>query len=242
MAEHAAAERDRLLETLQRLLALEAADLPSALRGAADLLGQALGADKVDVFLHDAAGEALVAVGTSDTPMGRRQHALGLGRLPLANGGRTVGVYETGEAYRDGHVEADQGELLGIRRGLGVRSSLGVPLEVAGERRGVLLIASAAPERFDARDAAFLGAVARWVGATAERAGLVERLTAEAAERGRRRAAEELLTVLAHDLRNHLTPLRGRLQLLRRRALREGHPANERDAGAALGDVASWSA
>jgi signal transduction histidine kinase len=34
--------------------------------------------------------------------------------------------------------------------------------------------------------------------------------------------ARELLTVLAHDLRNHLTPLRGRLDLIRRRALREG--------------------
>lgn len=94
---------------------LEAVDLPSALRGAADLLGAALGADKVDVFLHDAASDALVAVGASDTPMGRRQHALGLGRLPLANGGRTVGVYETGAAYRDGNGEADHGELLGVR-------------------------------------------------------------------------------------------------------------------------------
>lgn len=239
MGGHIGDERDRLLETLQRLLQLEAADLPSALRGAADLLGAALGADKVDVFLYDAASDGLVAVGTSETVMGRRQHALGLGRLPLANGGRTVGVYERGEAYRDGHVEADPGELLGIRQGLGVRSSLAVPLEVAGERRGVLLAASAAPERFDARDAAFLEAVARWVAAVAERAGLVEQLTREAAERGRRRAAEELLTVLAHDLRNHLTPLRGRLQLVRRRARRERHPANERDAAAALGDVAN---
>ena len=37
-----------------------------------------------------------------------------------------------------------------------------------------------------------------------------------------RAAAQELLTVLAHDLRNHLTPLQGRLDLIRRRALREG--------------------
>ena len=41
-----------------------------------------------------------------------------------------------------------------------------------------------------------------------------------------RAAAQELLTVLAHDLRNHLTPLQGRLDLIRRRALREG-PAVE---------------
>jgi two-component system OmpR family sensor kinase len=38
----------------------------------------------------------------------------------------------------------------------------------------------------------------------------------------KRAAAQELVTVLAHDPRNHLTPLQGRLDLVRRRALREG--------------------
>jgi signal transduction histidine kinase len=37
-------------------------------------------------------------------------------------------------------------------------------------------------------------------------------------------SARELLTVAAHDLRNHLTPLQARLDLIRRRALREGQP------------------
>jgi two-component system OmpR family sensor kinase len=230
-------ERDRLLETLQALLQLEATDLSSAMQGASELLSVALTADKVDVFIYEPASHSLVAVGTSDTPMGRRQHALGLNRLPLANGGRTVEVYEQGSAHREGHVDADPGELLGIRQGLGVRSSIGVPLAVRGERRGVLLVASAAAERFTDRDATFLGAVVRWVGAVAERAELVEALTRAAAEQGQRLAAEELVTVLAHDLRNHLTPLRGRLNLLQRRAQREQHPANRRDAAEALAAV-----
>lgn len=207
------------------------------MRGASDLLSAALGADKVDVFLYEAPSHTLVAVGTSETAMGRRQHALGLDRLPLANGGRTVEVYQRGAPYRDGHVDADPGELLGIRQGLGVRSSIGVPLAVGGERRGVLLVASATAARFTERDATFLGAVVRWVGAVAERAELVEALTRAAAERGQRLAAEELVTVLAHDLRNHLTPLRGRLALLHRRAQREQHPANLRDAAEAFATV-----
>ena len=38
---------------------------------------------------------------------------------------------------------------------------------------------------------------------------------------------------MAHDLRNYLTPLRGRLELLERRARREGREQDERDATAA---------
>lgn len=230
-------DRDRLLETLQALLQLEATDRSSAMQGASDLLSVALTADKVDVFLYEPTSHSLVAVGTSETPMGRRQHALGLNRLPLANGGRTVEVYEQGSAHWEGHVDADPGELLGIRQGLGVRSSIAVPLTVGGERRGVLLVTSATAERFTDRDVAFLGAVVRWVGAVVERAELVEALTRAATEQGQRLAAEELVTVLAHDLRNHLAPLRGRLNLLQRRAQREQHPANQRDAAEALAAV-----
>jgi signal transduction histidine kinase len=46
---------------------------------------------------------------------------------------------------------------------------------------------------------------------------------AEGAADGRT-SAEDLLTVLAHDLRNHLTPLQGRLDLIRRRAMKDGRP------------------
>jgi len=35
--------------------------------------------------------------------------------------------------------------------------------------------------------------------------------------------------VLAHDMRNYLAPIRGRLELLQRRATREGHASNVRD-------------
>jgi two-component system, OmpR family, sensor kinase len=46
-------------------------------------------------------------------------------------------------------------------------------------------------------------------------------LSKEAVEQGWRLAAEELLTIMAHDLRNYLTPLKGRLELMERRAHRE---------------------
>jgi signal transduction histidine kinase len=48
-------------------------------------------------------------------------------------------------------------------------------------------------------------------------------------EQGRRMAADELVTVLAHDLRNYLAPIRGRLDLLHRRAARDGDESTVHD-------------
>lgn len=222
----------KLLQTLERLLALPATAPKSALDQVSQLVSETLHADKVDTFLYDPAVDTLVAVGTSDTPMGRQQHALGLNRLPLSNGGRSADVFATGDCYRTGHAEQDPDELLGIKQGLGVRSILAVPLEVDGTRRGVLQADSAQPDQFTAADLDFLEAVARWVGLVLHRAELVERIAHDAAEQARRVAADELVTILAHDLRGPLTPLKGRLDLLRMRAEREGHRANLADAAA----------
>ena len=43
----------------------------------------AIGADKSDVFLYKAASNSLVALGTSDTPLGHRQRELGAGWIGL---------------------------------------------------------------------------------------------------------------------------------------------------------------
>src|SRR5207248_8259863 len=93
-----------------------------------------------------------------------------------------------------------------------------------GERRGVLAMTSAQPERFSFEDLRFTEAVARWVGLVAYRAALVERVTREAAEQARRVAADELIEVLAHDLRTPLTPALGYLSMLRREVHQAGRP------------------
>lgn len=232
------ADADRRTATLARLLALRASSLPSALDQAADLVAEALRADKVDAFIPEESGAVLVAVGVSNTPMGRKQRAIGMDRLPLANGGRTVEVFRTGIPFRDGHVECDAGELSGMREGLGVRSTIAVPLPVGQGRRGVLQVTSAQPERFSEQDLHFLGAVADWVGLVADQALLVERLTHEAAERARQLTARDLITILAHDLNNYLTPLQARLDLMRRRAAREDRERDVADAREALVAVA----
>ncbi len=214
--------QDRQLTLLQRFLEIDPVDLNSSLDQIAQALADVLGADKVDAFLYEPIGSTLVARGTSDTPMGRLQRELGLDRLPIANGGRTVEVFQSGTPRLSQRVDEDREELRGIRKGLGIRSQILVPLTVDSERRGVLLASSARPDSFSERDLRFLSTSAAWVGLVANRAELRAEATARAAEQGRLKAADELITILAHDLRNHLTPLAARASLMRRRAERDG--------------------
>ena len=220
---------NRLLATLERLLAIDETDLHGALNRACHMVAEALGADKVDAALFDAATESLVAAGTSHTPMGRKQHAIGMNRLPVANGGREVGVFLSGVPYATGQADQDPKQLRGMTEGLGIRSAIMVPLEVAGTRRGVFLASSARSDFFVEDDVRFLEAVSRWVGMIAHRAELTERIANEAREQGRRVAADELIATLAHDLGNILVPIKGRIDLLQRRARREDRARDLRD-------------
>jgi hypothetical protein len=122
----------RLLEALQRLLTIDEPALRSALDQAATLINEVLGSDKVDVLLYDEGSDSLVSEGTSDTPMGRRQHALGLDRQALSNDGPAARVFQTGEAYRTGHADLDPDQLVGVIQALGIRSSMKVPLAGSG--------------------------------------------------------------------------------------------------------------
>src|SRR5688572_6769696 len=87
---------EKLLRTLERLLAIRSPELRPALDQAAMPVLEAVDAEKIDVFLYQSETETLVAMGTSDTPVARRQKELGLDRQALANGGRVAQVYTTG--------------------------------------------------------------------------------------------------------------------------------------------------
>ena len=235
-------DQERYRLTLQRLLELPATDLKAALTQAADILADVLRADKVDAFLFDASRDSLVAVGTSTQPLSALERQLGLDVLPLSNGGRTVEVFRSGEIFQSGNLLADEGELRGIKEGLRVESIICVPLDVGERRRGVVLVSSQEPDFFTSLDTVLLRTAARWIGSVAERAELVESIRHAAIEQARRTTADELVTVLAHDIRNYLQPLTWRLKTLEQRATAQNRANDTADVGAiqkALGQLTS---
>src|SRR4051812_42194782 len=175
----------RLLDVLEQLLELPAGDLKSTLAHVSDVIARASGSDKVDAFLYDRDRDSLVAVGSSTQSLSMLQRELGLDVLPLTNGGRVVHVFKTGRTYMNGHLDADPEELPGIKEGLKIKSKLGVPLEVGGERRGMMMLASLQPEFFTPDDARFMETAGRWVGVVAHRAELAQTIARNAAEQGR---------------------------------------------------------
>ena len=189
----------RLVDTIQRLLSIRSLELRPALTEACTMIAEVLRADKVDVFLYQADIDSLVAMGTSVTPMGRRQHELGLDRLQLSNAGPQGEVYLTGEPYLTGRADADPTQVRRIVEGLGVRRQVDVPLVVDGVRRGILAANSATPERFSDADVRFLAAVSDWIGMMTHRSEEYERALAEAEQRGRRQASEELARITPRE-------------------------------------------
>ncbi len=210
-----------LLGTLERLLQIPTGDLKTTLIQAADLIAESLHADKVDVFLYDSSRDSLSAISSSSQPLSALQRKLGLEVLPIANGGRVVWVYKTGQTFSTGDLQSDTEELRGIKEGLGIRSKVGVPFEIAGKRRGMVMVASLASNRFSPEDVERAETLVRWTGVLAHRAELAEEMRRNSMEQSRRAVADELVAVVAHDVRNYLAPIELRLHAVRMMAARD---------------------
>jgi len=184
----------RLLETLERLLSIENVGLFPAMQQAAQHVSEVLKADKVDVFL--ATADELVAVASNSSEMTRRQSALGLDHLPLSGGGLTVRTFKTGVSYLTRNSAEESDALQAVWQELGVRSSMGVPLEVSGVARGVHVASAATPNHFVESDLRFMEAVAHWIALMGQRAAHLERLAEVVAEESLRAAAMTLIRIL----------------------------------------------
>lgn len=232
----------RLLPLLERLFGIGPAPLEVVLSECADLIGTVIESEKVDAFLYEAASESLVAVGTSHTALAALQRRVGLNRLAVANCDPMSSVYRTGECYLTGHADQDPSQPRGVIETLGVRSMAAAPIDVAGVRRGVLSLASPRTEAFSSEDLALVRIVGAWVGSLVHRAELAAAAAASAAADGRRAIAEELVTILAHDVRNLLHPIIARITLLRDRADTEGRKSDLHDTTRLLAGVGRLSA
>src|SRR4051812_7971524 len=126
MVEVESLNHGRLLTTLEQLLETPTGDLKVALTHVANLVAAALHADKVDTFFYEPARDSLVALGTSQQPLGAEQKRHGLDVLPVANGGRVVWVYRNRQTFVTGQLDQDPSELIGVKETLKIRSKVGV--------------------------------------------------------------------------------------------------------------------
>lgn len=212
---------ERLLSSLERLLRIPTGDLKTTMLQASDLIAEFLHADKVDVFLYHPERDSLNAICSSSQALSAQQHKLGLDVLPIANGGRVVWVYKAWQTFVTGNLQADPEELRGVKEALGIRSKIGVPLEIGGKRRGMVMIASLRQDDFSDEDVHWAETLVRWTGLLAHRAELAEEMRSNSIEQSRRATADELVEVVAHDLRNYLAPIELRLHTLRLLAMRD---------------------
>lgn len=213
-------EQDRFFTVLERLLAIEATGLSTALNQATQVVGEALHAAKVEVLLHDPASGALPVPEAHR----RRGRALRIAQPLPPDQGHFADVSRTGvSCVIEQTRETAQEFITPINPdGQCSRSVMVAVIEEAGVRWGVLVATPKGSQCFSESDLYFLQAAARWVGMVLRRAKQVEQVIGKEIEQRKRAAIIQLLTTVVHDLRNYLTPLRGHLDLMECRARREG--------------------
>jgi DNA-binding CsgD family transcriptional regulator len=160
-------DAETVLVLLGVLRQVDSTSAHGAMQHATNVLASAFAADKVDAFVYVAQTDMLEALGTSDTPLGRLQAELGLDKVPVADGGRAAWVFREQRPFRHGHVEDDLEESVGVRRDLGVRSTIAVPIQASEHYSGVLLVSSRQPDHFTQDQLHLLQFVAYWIGLVA---------------------------------------------------------------------------
>nr|MDP9121871.1 ATP-binding protein [Acidobacteriota bacterium] len=123
-------------------------------------------------------------------------------------------------------VAADPADLAALT-GLGLRSLIGVPLTAQGRVLGALVLATAESRRqYGAADLALATGLAHTAAITIENARLFEETVAAG------RSKDEFLAMLAHELRNPLSPILNAIEMLRQKG---GDEAVRRRAAEMLG-------
>ena len=224
-------ERRSKLINLLRYLATDLSDkmLKEVAQDMERHLGEVMDAQHVDVLLYNEQTDELVALGSSETALGRAQQELGLDHVPLGKAGVLAEVLQTGHPFFSNDVEGVPAFPAALTEKLQVKSALAVPLEVEQQRRGLLTIMSSQAGAFYEEDLAFLLLISSRLSHMLHAQQFSKELAQAEVERLARAERESFLFLVAHDLKNALTSISGNAQLALRRIAR-GDPSSSEQA------------
>ncbi len=214
--------REERRSKLIKLLHYMASDLPNKMlkevaQAMEERIGEVMGVQKVEVLLYNQETDELVSLGASDTTLGRAQHELGLDHMPLGKAGALADVFLTGQPFLSNNLEATPHFPALLKEKLGLKAALVVSLEVEDKRRGLISVMSSLPGVFSDDDLPFLSLISTRLGHMLHHQELSKELAQAETERLARAERENYLLLVAHDLKNALTTIRGNAQLALRR-------------------------
>lgn len=220
--------RSKLISLLQYM----AAELPDKMlrevtQAIEERVGEVMGVQKVEVLLYQQETDELISLGASDGTLGRMQQELGLDHLPLGKAGVLADVFRTGQPFSSNDLDSLPTFPTALKEHLGLKAAMAVPLEVEGQRRGLITVMSTSAGSFTDDDLPFLTLISIRLGHMLHHQELSKELAEAETERLARAERENFLLVVAHDLKNALTTIRGNAQLAVRRATRGDMAAAE---------------
>jgi two-component system OmpR family sensor kinase len=215
-------ERRSKLISLLQYMASELPDkmLKEVTQAIEERIGEVMGVQKVGVLLYQQETDELISLGTSETTLGRMQHELGLDHLALGKAGVLADVFRTGQPFLSNNLDTLSTFPAALKEHLGLKAAMVVPLEVEGERRGLITVMSTSADAFTDDDLPFLTLISIRLGHMLHHQELSKELAEAETERLARAERENFLLVVAHDLKNALTTIRGNAQLAVRRVAR----------------------
>ena len=216
---HLQERRTQLIRLLHTIAAIPVSEATESLAHTiTDQLSTILKAEVASILLHSPATDELIALGSSDTVLGRLQREKGFDHIPLATSGPLLQVFQYGTPLRIDN--ADKLATLPFVQAVEIQSLLIVPLRIEQISQGLVVLAATRPNAFSDDDVSFLTFISVRLGYALHHDTLTDELAAAEQDRIKQDERESFISVVAHDLKNALTSISGSSQLALRRAAR----------------------